>query len=232
MATQHSYGKIITNGLVMYLNAADQNSYPRSGTAWNDISGNTNNGTLVNGPTFNSGNGGSIVFDGVDDYGSISDTSLLNPSNLTVSVWFKLINTFGGSTTSGTIIAKHSSGGGSFNGWILYASLIAIGISLKNNSTNYGFGGLTVNTQNWTNFTLSYVNNSQAFAYYNGVQYASQNIPTINVATQPIRMAISLDTFWARSNVNIAQTLIYNRALSAAEILQNYNATKTRFGLT
>jgi hypothetical protein len=68
MATQYAFGKIVTNGLVLALDAADKNSYPGSGTTWRDMSGNNSNSTLTNSPTFNSANGGSIVFDGVDDY--------------------------------------------------------------------------------------------------------------------------------------------------------------------
>jgi hypothetical protein len=64
---------IVTDGLVLYLDAANQKSYPGTGTTWNDLSGNGNNGTLVNGPTFNSDNNGSIVFDGVDDYVNFGD---------------------------------------------------------------------------------------------------------------------------------------------------------------
>ena len=59
---------IITDGLVLYLDAANTKSYPGSGTTWRDLSKSQLNGTLTNGPTFNSSNGGSIVFDGVDDY--------------------------------------------------------------------------------------------------------------------------------------------------------------------
>ena len=60
--------KIVTNGLVLYLDAANKKSYPGSGTTWTDLSGNNNTGTLTNGPTFDSNNGGSIVFDGTNDY--------------------------------------------------------------------------------------------------------------------------------------------------------------------
>ena len=68
MATEYANGKIVTNGLVLSLDAADRNSYPGTGTTWRDMSGNGNNGTLTDGPTFNSNNGGSIVFDGTNDY--------------------------------------------------------------------------------------------------------------------------------------------------------------------
>ena len=76
---------IVTNGLVLALDAGDRNSYPGTGTTWRDLSGNNNNGTLTNGPTFNTGSLGSIVFDGVDDYVLINAFSLLAP--LTICSW-------------------------------------------------------------------------------------------------------------------------------------------------
>ncbi len=69
---------IITNGLILELDAANRKSYPGSGTTWTDLSGNGNTGTLTNGPTFSSANGGSIVFDGVDDYVNCGNASSLN----------------------------------------------------------------------------------------------------------------------------------------------------------
>ena len=69
---------LVQNGLVLALDASDRNSYPGSGTTWRDMSGNSNNGTLTNGPTFNSANGGSIVFDGSDDYAQITTSGIIN----------------------------------------------------------------------------------------------------------------------------------------------------------
>ncbi len=87
MATQYAFGKIVTNGLVLALNAADKNSYPGSGTAWRDVSGNNNSGTLTNTPTFNSGNGGSIVFNGTNQYIEVTPpiSSLSNVSQFSYS---------------------------------------------------------------------------------------------------------------------------------------------------
>ena len=81
---------MIQDGLVLALDASDRNSYPGSGTVWSDMSGNGNNGTLTNGPTFNTGSGGSIVFDGVDDYINIPDATSLNPTTITLNAWFYL----------------------------------------------------------------------------------------------------------------------------------------------
>lgn len=85
---------IITDGLVLALDAGNTKSYPGSGTTWNDVSGNGNNGTLINGPTFDTGNGGSVVFDGVDDHftTSTTPTELLGNPSFTISMWVKRLS--------------------------------------------------------------------------------------------------------------------------------------------
>jgi hypothetical protein len=85
--------KIVTDGLVLYLDAANTKSYVSGSTTWNDISRGGNNGTLVNGPTFNRGNGGSIEFDGVDDYvttNSETKNLIQGQTNITVGITFQL----------------------------------------------------------------------------------------------------------------------------------------------
>ena len=79
----------VTSGLVLCLDAGNAKSYPGSGTVWTDLSGNGNTGTLINGPTYNSANGGSIVFDGVNDYANIGVGRGVNQfsGNFAVSVW-------------------------------------------------------------------------------------------------------------------------------------------------
>ena len=87
------YGGIVTNGLVLDLDAAKRDSYPGSGTTWNDISGNVNKGTLTNGPTFDTGSGGSLVFDGVDDYVEINlDVTSINSSKTFISLDMEAIS--------------------------------------------------------------------------------------------------------------------------------------------
>ena len=92
--SQTIYGapSIVTDGLSLYLDAANTRSYPGSGTAWYDLSGNVNHGTLVNGPTFDSGNAGSIVFDGTNKY--VNFPNPLNKTQLdqiwTVQSWINI----------------------------------------------------------------------------------------------------------------------------------------------
>ena len=86
--------KIVTNGLILYLDAANANSFVSGSTIWNDLSRGGYNGVLTNGPTFNSGNGGSIVFDGINDYISIAGGGgLSGASNGTIDIWVKWICT-------------------------------------------------------------------------------------------------------------------------------------------
>ena len=117
MATQYANGKIVTDGLVLSLNAADRNSYPGSGTTWTDTSGNGNNGTLTNGPTFNSGNGGYIQFDGTNDRVDIADANSLDfgTGGFTILVWVGGITSYPGS--SGAIIWKGSRFDANLAGW-------------------------------------------------------------------------------------------------------------------
>ena len=84
MSLNHGGKPIVTDGLVLCLDAANPKSYPGSGTTWTDLSGNGNNGTLVNGVGYNSDNGGSLSFDGVNDY--VSKSSWVNPPTTVFSI--------------------------------------------------------------------------------------------------------------------------------------------------
>ena len=99
------------SSLVLELDAADKNSYIGSGTVWNNLSVNANNGTLTNGPTFSSTNNGNIVFDGTNDYIAFTDSGLIPTTGLTVSAWFK--------TTVADRWLVDKSAGGNINGYKL-----------------------------------------------------------------------------------------------------------------
>jgi hypothetical protein len=229
---------IVKNGLVLYLDAGSPNSYINgiSGTSWKDISGNSNNGTLVNGPTFNNGNGGSIVFDGVDD--RVQTTSIVSVGNtFTVNVWVKVTTLAINSSTRRTMIGNdypYSTGRGFFfvasgnNGTDFFISL---GADQKVAVTTTGL--ISANTI----YMLSArVNGTDLIKLYkNGIEvpgYAVQNDGNVSLTYLApciigCRTAGTTDPYIG----NIYNTQIYNRALSDAEILQNFNASKTRFGL-
>jgi hypothetical protein len=222
MATQYANGKIVTDGLVLCLNAADKNSYPGNGTTWSDVSGNGNNGTLTNGPTFNSANGGSIVFDGVDDYINCGNASNLQITIGTISAWVKTSSP-GGSFRS--IIAKQ-------NAWGLFiADSILVTYDWGNVATRST--GINIADNTWKYVAMTFTETSgtpsnNAIVYLNGNAVLTTTIKNSN---QSVNVQIAEANANQYLNGNIAAASIYNRVLSASEIQQNYNATKSRFNL-
>lgn len=217
MGLSHS-PKIVTNGLVLALDAANNKSYPGSGTTWTDLSGNNNTGTLTNGPTFSAVNGGSIVFDGTNDYVAVSSNANLTFGTADFSIEFWIYNTNSWSSTfdltdggSGACAIYTSSGN------LRIAPQFGSSIAIASIST------LSLNV--W--YKLSVVKNSSVTtAYING--YSIGNTSDIkNYSSSILTLVGGQDGYFTGRISNI---LIYNRALSTTEILQNYNTTKVRFG--
>jgi hypothetical protein len=227
---------IVTDGLVLYLDAANTKSYPGSGTVWTDIV-NLANGTLTNGPTFNSANGGSIVFDGVDDYVGITNPTILQNQNFSISVW---INPLSPNQAITSIVDYDH---GNLQGWVIqsedsitnrYYYLAYYDGSTFQPSTGIGAGkGVQLTNSIWQN--LTYIKNGTSIiGYLNGIQNFTSTAGNANISYQSDRnLRIGGVVFSLERNYkgNIASTQIYNRVLSATEVLQNYNSTKTRFGL-
>lgn len=216
--------RIITNGLALCLDAGNTKSYPRTGTIWNDLSGNGNNGTLVNGVGYNSDNGGSLVFDGTNDFVDFtSDSNLLPTAGLTLSVWFKT------SVADRWLITKTSVPNS--NGYFLTGKGNGtMGFVLNNREVATPN---TINTGSWLNIVGTWTPSTSLLIYRNRIQVASNTtlIPASIITpsyTLDIGMRPNGGDYW---NGNIAQVSIYNRALSESEIEQNYNALKGRFGL-
>ncbi len=231
--------KIVTNGLVLYLDAANKKSYPGTGTTWTDLSGFGNNGTLTNGPTFNSANGGSIVFDGVNDYTATNNYSLdFDTRSFTLIAWIKTSNNI----QQGKIINKGQSSAfpvGSKGYSLRFYDRVVFAVTDGVNSNNASVTNINDVKQNqWC--LLSGVCNretSTVFLYVNGLINNSVPITVGSISNPNAELTIGNlrrgvygqdSEFFAG---NIAQVQIYNRALSASEVLQNYNATKGRFNL-
>ena len=232
MATKYS-PKMVTDGLVLSLDAANTKSYPKSGTTWSDLSGNGNTGTLTNGPTFSAGNLGSIVFDGVDDYVNCGSNSSLNLGSLTLSAWVKASTNV---STYRAIIADESITGASTWNYRLYivqsSGLVVFDVS------GGGYSGVSstyaINNNQWYHICAVRTGpGGSQNLYINGILNNSGS-DTTSITTLSYAVWIGRSPF--SSGIypfigNIPQVSIYNRALSATEILQNYNATKNRFGL-
>ena len=223
---------LVQNGLVLCLDAADKNSYSGSGTTWTDVSGN-NTGTLTNGATFNTGNQGSIVFDGADDYVNIPYNSVLIPNNLTLSVWINRTSAvyyahFIGVPASNTTWASpYISYGIEYIGTTDTISFVTGYTDNNFDYTNVAAFGNNV----WFNFTATY-DKTNVKIYINGLlQTTRAETRTLFASTANFYIGSNNTTSGYSLNGKIANTLLYNRALSATEVLQNYNATKTRFGL-
>jgi hypothetical protein len=231
--------KVVTDGLVLYLDAANPKSYVSGSTTWGDLSRGGNNGTLVNGPTFDGGNGGSIVFDGINDYIITPNSTSLNiTSTITLESWIK-----------STTLANSSHGDGIFSKGLsadnnsgVYETLL-----IQSGGINYPFFrmriGATTPAYSPTNIPItlnqlyhivSIYNGSIIRIFVNGVESGTglSTTGTIQSNTQELTLGVRYnrgsDSYF---NGNIYSSRIYNRALSAQEVLQNYNATKTRFGL-
>ena len=223
--------KIVTNGLVLCLDAASRKSYPGSGNVWRDLSGNGNNGTLTNGPTFSSANAGSLVFDGVDDGINIAHNSVIDIRNqITIECLFYL-NTFtaGGPVTDGvTLIIKS------------YSYYMTISSSGKIDTYFYGIGisnyvssNSSVNLNQWTHAVVTF-NGSTINWYINGVIDKSlSQIGTI-IPQRNGDLCIGRELFenYGRGmSGRISNTKLYNRALSTQEVQQNFNALRGRYGI-
>lgn len=214
--------KVVTSGLSLYLDAANSSSYPGSGTTWTDISGNNRNGALTNGPTFNSSNGGSIVFDGTNDFVSVaSDANILSTTAYTKTVWF-YVTSF---STDNNLISAGSSGQHAL--WLFTSNKLNAG---HNGNWNTVVSTTTLVLNRWYFGSVTFNNTSGWVLYLNGVQESTSVSTTTFTGTG----TISIGSYQNLGNYftgRIATATVYNRVLSSSEILQNYNATKSRFGL-
>ena len=214
---------IVTSGLRVYLDAANVKSYPGSGTTWFDISGNGNNGTLTNGPTFSSSNQGSIVFDGTDD---IVTTSLSATLSFTWSVWFKTNVLASGYRN---IISVPT---GAYMLMLLDISTNNMGFWSSDGMNGGSLGVDSLSTNTWYNAVLVREGDGISGgykAYLNSVFKGSANTSTWTIANT-ISLGGRTDTNqYLKGNIALVQ--IYNTALTAAQVLQNYNALRGRFGL-
>jgi hypothetical protein len=221
---------IVKDGLVLYLDAGSPNSYyGGTGTVWKDMSGNGNNGTLINGPTFNSANGGSIVFDGTNDYCSIQDISISN--QITIDSWV-----YANSLSSyNAILSQWRANTISLSCFVLETVGSDIRLYIGSGSNLY-FASTPFTTGAWRHVVGTY-DGTTVRIYLNAVLgLTTDNPPSINNSSLNLNVGAlynsggteGSDGLW---NGRISQVKYYNRALSATEVLQNFNATRARFGI-
>jgi len=232
----YNFGKgIVTDGLVFYVDAANDNSYPGTGTDWADLSGSTT-ATLTNGPTFDSGNGGSIAFDGTNDYTDFGNTLPIDGTSAgTVSIWAKT------SASTSLLFTKYDTSGS--NSTAFYIAVVSgaarIFSGTQSNYRYYTTTATPIGSNNWANIVFTYDNFSTDLkCYIDGAAYSTGQISNGTAPTSIVPQVSGIN--WKTTSIttgsgtnyyqaDIANVSAHNRALSASEILQNYNALKNRF---
>jgi hypothetical protein len=216
----------VTNGLVLSLDAANIKSYTSGSTTWRDLSGSNNSGSLTNGPTFSSDSGGSIVFDGSNDHLSTAyNIEAATSNNLqTFCSWLH------GTSTNNSFFGSSASSTGQFHLILTFASgQLRFGSSYFGGIGGDGPNTVTVSANSTWNYGCVVKTAAQTFdVYFNGIKVITGAIRPANASS-----TFNLGRWWNTQYVpaRIANVQIYNRALSASEVLQNYNAQKSRFNL-
>jgi hypothetical protein len=215
---------VVQSGLVLNLDAGVSRSYGGSGTTWTDLSGNGNTGTLVNGPTYSSANGGALSFDGADDYASISGS--ITVSEVTFSVWLKR----NGTQVDFTGILN--SRGTNASGMIFSYSYGTLGY-IWNEGEYFFDSELTPPDDAWCMCVLT-VTSTEAKFYLgqsSGITTATNTTEHGSTTLDALKLAVDDVGLSRNFNGSIAQASIYNRALSAAEVQRNFLAMRGRFGI-
>ena len=245
MSTLYS-PSIVTDRLVLHLDAANKKSYPGSGDSWYDRSGNGYNFTSINGPTYSNG---AFVFDGSNDYfhSPYSTTTTDNfhwtpdgsvgSDTMTYEVWYKT------SETDGGLVLSHPwNGNGQYN--ILIYSSGTVNVHSYNGNFSYSYTGSGLNDGSWHSVTLCL--DSTTLAVYDdgelrasvshgrtggaGTVGNSANLRLVLMSLYPYGGGWGGHTGFSVDG-ELAITRIYQKTLTAAEVLQNFNSTKSRFGL-
>jgi hypothetical protein len=206
--------------------------YPTTGTAktrgttWTDLTGNVNNGTLTNGPTYSSANGGSIVFDGTNDNVNKSSATINLSAGVTMEMIFKSTDMnsraqgFMQFNTGSNYINFYAPG----NGRLRWETWVPVGVAGGAYTTPTALSNNT-----WYHAVGTYSNGSSVL-YINGVSVASAS-QTSGTYSSSYTGTIVIGEYAGYMSGNIAKASIYNRALTAQEVQQNFNANRGRFGI-
>ena len=223
---------IITDGLVFSVDAGSERSYPGSGTSATSLVG-TSVGTLTNGVGFDSANGGSFTFDGSDDYISVAyNTELNTPLGATYDIWIY-------PTSTGEFLSRGTSDSGTTPDnprfYIGSSGNLYFDWSTPGADTYVSTASGVVTFNAWNNIIGAATPGQQLRVYVNAVEpsysFVSNTLPT-PLPNTPNPLIIGGVTWIPRYIAGkIAAVRLYNKSLTAAEVLQNYNAQKSRFGL-
>ncbi len=218
---------------VLCLDAGSRLSYPGSGTAWTDLSGNANNGTLVNGPTFDSANGGIILLDGINQYATCASSNSF---------------AFGTGDFTLEIMVYHGISGNQYSHLLSLPNQNTFTLKSRETGTfgeiyfyspsfaTYGAGGIPAATasdwvlaRNAWNHIIFARNSSVGYGYKNGILKGSKSGFTVNFTQQILNIGSGWGGEYRSKNIGFVR--IYNRALTAAEVATNFELLRGRYGI-
>ena len=214
---------IVTDGLVFAVDAGSTRSYPGSGTTVTSLIG-SNTGTLTNGVGFSTDNGGTWDFDGTDDYINITDYTSHQSTTGTMAAWVKP------DSTSGNTYAFGAGGTGTYGATRALRILNGIwGVVGYGSSNQDWMTGVSVTT-NWQHVGIGWSGTTYYF-YINGVRTSATRTGLVTPTSSTLRIGNPPFNTSEEINGKIAALMCYSNALTEAQMLQNYNAQKSRFGL-
>jgi len=232
---------IVKTGLVLHLDAASTSSYPGTGTGWYDLTGNLYNGTLTNGPTYSSNNGGYIVFDGTNDYVTTADVNH-GTSEFTLEAWvyFNALSSYNCIMKKNTdneswpVFSMYVQSDGKISGYYstqVYGACLEGALSLAGAVTTGQWYHLCY-SKGAAGYTTMKIHKNGVSQSYTNFLYGSHVNEVCN-SSKPVLIGVDYDydVFIRHVNGRIPVARIYNRQLTDSEILQNYNIQKSRFGL-
>lgn len=211
----------VRDSLIFDLNAGDTNSYPGSGTTWTDLTGNGYNGTLVNGPTYSSTNGGSIVLDGSDDQITMSGLDLRR--NFSLEIWTKFDNTSRANGFFGQGIAAANQ---SINIWQDTST-----VEYRMYYNDYSVSSSPI-AGVWYQYVLTY-NHSSPYTkevYRNGTLLGASGTQGQYAGTGTFYIGSIGGQFYLDGNIAIVRG--YSKILSSTEVLRNFNGYKALYGVS
>lgn len=214
--------KIVTDGLVLYLDAGNPYSYVSGSIPWNDLSRSQISGSLINGPTFSTTYGGGITCDGLNDYITVSNnpaTQFPHTSAWSFSIVTELL------TQNGPYPSILSKGVSTTSGILVFFTDSGSAVYFKHNNTQPTSVSVSMNKP--FQYTVTYSGAGAVKVYVNGEYKNTSATMASTDTTNAFNIGVG-DTF---SNIRTYSFLKYSKELTAQEVLQNYNATKTRFGL-
>ena len=225
MASRFGLGEIVTDNLVLHLDAGNSSSYSGSGTTWTDLTGNSNNGTLVNGVSYSGSDGGYLNFDGTSnsrvDFSTYVQPAYTSSSSFT---WFIWIYSF--ETNNNDVIM----GNRNISGSNVWTKLTPKRFEWKYpDHMNEDGTGTNVTTNQWQNICIT--KNGSSFTYYkNGSSAETMTSTHSKNYTNPFYLAGD-PTYGENTQCRISIVAVYDAALTASEVQQNFDATKGRYGL-